>query len=112
MLKKLFSQRTIPWIGGFKETLAQVAFWISMINFVQVGAILYYTTLRHTVPWFSLWMFVSATLVFIIIGLVVEYKYIVPSIWAFRGKQMFNYESEITERLKRIEEKLGIKEEK
>jgi bifunctional ADP-heptose synthase (sugar kinase/adenylyltransferase) len=81
-------QRIVPWIGEFKETLAQAAFWFTAVNFVMVAGTFYFTTLRYVVPWFTLPMFVTIAVVGILVILVIEYKYITPSIWKFRGKQM------------------------
>ena len=92
MLKKLIKlltrQKQIPLIGEFKETLAQAIFWGSIINWAMVAGTFYYTTLRNVVAWFSLNWFISVLLVGAVVIFVLEYKYVVPSIWAFRGKQM------------------------
>ena len=92
MLKRvrvfLGRQRVVPWIGEFKETLAQAAFWFSLANFVMIAATFYFTTLRHILPGLKLWMFLTTAFTAIIAILIVEYKFITPSIWAFRGKQM------------------------
>ena len=81
-------QKLIPWVGEFKETLAQAMFWASIINFLMVAGTFYFTTLRHIAPWFKLWMFIVFGAVGIVVIFVVEFKYVVPSIWAFRGRQM------------------------
>lgn len=92
MLKKLArylkKQKMLPWIGEFKETLAQALFWGSILNWVMVAGTFYYTTLRNVVPWFSLGWFVTIIVVGVVVIFFIEYKFIVPSIWAFRGKQM------------------------
>jgi len=86
--KFMGEQQVVPWIGEFKETLAQAAFWFSLSNFIMIAATFYFTTLRHIVPWLELWMFITTAFVAILVILVVEYKFITPSIWAFRGEQM------------------------
>ena len=92
MLKRLRryigQQRVIPWIGEFKETLAQAAFWVTPINFMMLAATFYFTTLRHIAPWFTLPMFVTTAVVIGVSILIAEYKYMTPSIWAFRARQM------------------------
>lgn len=92
MLKRLIKlvgkQRLIPWVGEFKETLSQVIFWGSMVNWVMVAGTFYYTTLRHVLPWFRLGLFVGLVGVGMVVIFVLEFKFVVPSIWAFRGKQM------------------------
>lgn len=92
MLKRirrfLGRQKVVPGVGEFKETLAQMMFWASIVNFTMIAGTFYYTTLRHVLPWFDLKMFVVVVIVGAIVIYIVEYKFIVPSIWAFRGKQM------------------------
>lgn len=92
MLKRLRRflgrQRVIRGVGEFKETLAQMMFWGTIINFTMIAGTFYYTTLRHVLPWFDLKMFIVVVIVGAIIIYIVEYKFIVPSIWAFRGEQM------------------------
>jgi hypothetical protein len=106
MLKKLFKQKTIPWIGGFKETFSQALWWGTPVNFAMMSATFYYTTLRYVLPWFNLSMFIGIVIVGAAIIFVVEYKWIVPSIWEFRSKQMEQGESQIIERLERIEKSI------
>lgn len=88
LLKTLRSQKLISGIGEFKETLAQALFWFTILNFLMIGGTFYYTTLRFIVPWFSLPMFIVVVVVGSIVVFILEYKYVVPSIWAFRGRQM------------------------
>ena len=92
MLKRLRKflghQRVVPGVGEFKETLAQMMFWASIVNFTMIAGTFYYTTLRHVLPWFDLKMFIVAVVIGGVIIYIIEFKFIVPSIWAFRGKQM------------------------
>lgn len=92
MLKRLRrylgQQKLIPWVGEFKETLAQAMFWGSIANWVMVAGTFYYTTLRHILPWFNLPLFILVVFIGGVVIFVIEFKFVVPSIWAFRGKQM------------------------
>ncbi len=101
--KWLRTQGTVPWIGEFKETLAQVLWWGTIVNFAMIAITFYFTTLRFIVPWFEPWMFIVAVAVGTVVIYVVEYKFIVPSIWAFRSRQMTENDSQVTDRLDRIE---------
>lgn len=111
MLKRIFKQHKVPWVGGLKEMLAQTVFYIAMINFVLIAVIAYNSTLREFIldwiPWFKLWMFLVVLIAFVFVAMVLEYKYIAPSLYSFRSKQMFEHKSEITDALKRIEAKLN-----
>lgn len=84
----LREQRLIPWVGEFKETLAQAMFWGTIINGGMIAGTFYFTTLRHIAPWFKLPLFVAVAGVLVVVILIIEFKFVVPSIWAFRGRQM------------------------
>lgn len=86
--KWLGKQSTIPWIGEFKETLSQALFWGSVLNITMVGGTFYYTTLRHVFPWFDLPKFMMAVIGVLVCVYIIEFKFIIPSIWAFRARQM------------------------
>ena len=88
LIRYLGKQKLIPWIGEFKETLSQVVFWGSIVNWVMVAGTFYYTTLRHVLPWFDLSWFIAMALLGLAVIFVIEFKFVVPSIWAFRGRQM------------------------
>ena len=110
MLKRLFKQHRIPLVGGFKDMLAQAVFYISMINFVLIAITAYNSTIREyaieLMPWFKLWMFFGILIMLVLIAMIFEYKYIAPSLYSFRSKQMFGHKSDVTDTLKRIEAKL------
>ena len=111
MLKKLFKQYKVPWVGGAKEMLAQTVFYIAMINFVLIAVVAYNSTLRGFIigwmPGFKLWMFFGILIMLVLVAMVLEYKYIAPSLYSFRSKQMFEHESKVTDTLERIEAKLN-----
>jgi len=110
MLKGLFKQHRISRVGGFKDMLTQTVFYISMINFVLIAVTAYNSTLRaiiiEWIPGFKLWMFFGILIILVLVAMVLEYKYIAPSLYSFRSKQMFEHESKVTDALKRIEKHL------
>jgi hypothetical protein len=115
--KSLLKQHNIPWIGGLKDILTMVAFYMSMINFGLIILTSYEVTLgkyiKTYLPWFNILYFYL--LMFIILGLAMlfEYKFIYPSLYAFRNKQEYSHQNllrgdlkEIKERLEKIEKAL------
>lgn len=106
MLKRILRQRTLPWIGGFKEVLSQVLFWGTILNFIMIAATFYYTTLQHVWPWFTVGAFIGFVAAGLVVAFVLEYRFITPSIWAFRSKQMFEHESKLVDRLEEILKRL------
>jgi len=59
-------------------------------------------------PWLTFWMFVLFLGVVTIITMVVMYKFILPAVWVFRQKQMFQHESELLDRIGILEEKIDL----
>lgn len=99
----LRKQKSYPWIGGVKETLAQVMFWGTIVNSLMVAGTFYYTTLRFIAAWLPFWAFVGFAVVVVAIAYVIEYKFIVPSIWAFRSKQMMGFDTQVLDKLDAIQ---------
>ena len=111
MLKRLVRQYKVPKVGGFKEVLAQAAFWITIINFILIAVTAYHTTLRDYItphiPWFDLPVFFLSLGTLVLIIMVIEYKFVIPSLYIFRSKQMFEHESQVTRKLDEVLDKLN-----
>lgn len=94
MLKKLLNlltkQQRIKGAGEFVETLSLTLFWGSVVNIIMNAGTFYYTTLRYIIPWFDIGTFIIVMGVGVIIAYVVTFKFIAPSLWAFRGRMMNN----------------------
>lgn len=106
MLKKILKQYKTPGIGGFKEILAQTVFYITVINFILITVTAYNTTLREFflvwMPGFKLWMFFVILIAGVLLGMILEYKFITPSQYAFKSKQLFEHESKVMDEIKKI----------
>jgi divalent metal cation (Fe/Co/Zn/Cd) transporter len=116
-------QRNIPWVGAFIESLFNalpfLSILISMFNFFSIILVLYSNIkpyMTEYVPNITLPVFigcVAIVLVFIVITvMIIVYKYVNPSLWTFRNKQMNQYDSEVLNRLKEIEKRLDVKNER
>ena len=94
MLKKLINlltkQQRIKGAGEFVETLSLTLFWGSVVNIIMNAGTFYYTTLRHLIPWFDIGTFIIVMGVGVVIAYIITFKFIAPSLWAFRGKMMNN----------------------
>jgi len=103
-------QQNIPGLGAFVEALYMSLPILSVINFVSIAIVLYSDIrpyLLEHLPWVQLWMFLLALSSLVFISMLLVYKFVLPSIWTFRGKQMFEHESEVMDSLKRIEGQLN-----
>ena len=92
MLKKVFNylakQQKIPGAGEFMETLSLTLFWGNIVNIAMNAGTFYFTTLRYLIPWFDIKYFIIALLCGVVIAYVITFKFIAPSLWAFRGRMM------------------------
>lgn len=103
---KVWQQRVLPGVGEFIETLSLTLFWGTIINFVMIAGTFYFTTLRYVAPWFDLPKFIGTVLVGIVTVFIITFKFVVPSLWAFRSKQMLQKDAVIVEKLEKIIERL------
>jgi len=88
-------QKNIKWLGKLIESLYISLPILSIINFLSILTVLYASTrpyMAEHLPWVTFWMFLL-----VIAGLtcgmvLIAWIFIVPSVWALRGQQMFGRE--------------------
>ena len=89
-------QRNIPGVGAFIESLFTCLPILGIINFIFIAIVLYTDIQPYLLvhmPWIKLWIFMLA-LTFLVGGMMIlVYKFVLPSLWAFRGRQMFGKET-------------------
>jgi hypothetical protein len=105
----MIKQKNIPWLGVFIEALFNSLPFLSIINFLSIIVVLYESVkpwLDNFIPWINLGTFVIGMTVIVIVMMLLVYKYVIASLWAFRGKQMFKDENQIISRLDRIEQSI------
>lgn len=102
-------QKPIPGLGAFIESLYTVLPILSIMNFVAIAMVLY-TDIRPYLlvhfPWITLWIFLVGLVVVVSLLMVLAYIYLLPSMWIFRGKQMFEHESTVVDKLDEISKRL------
>lgn len=97
-------QKNIPWLGAFLETFFSTLPFLSVISFVSITMVLYASArpyLLQYAPWMTLWLFLGIVVMLGITGMWLVYKFVLPSIWAFRGTQLFNQETAPANRVKK-----------
>lgn len=105
--KKLGKQYSVPWVGAVKETLVLGLWWGVPLNFAAIMGTFYYTTVRHVASW------ATPTLFFVVLGvgitlvLAVEFKLLMPSIWAWRERQMSSFQSMVMGEIRQLETKIN-----
>ena len=115
---KIISQKTIPWIGGLKDIFTMVVFYMSILNFTLVAITAYNTGIRdwlmaHGLSWIKVYIWLGFMAIIALVAMLIEYKIVYPSFYAFRSRQEYKHESpfrklqeEILARLKEISERL------
>ncbi len=110
MTNKLLKQYNVPRLGAMVDSLYTSLPILSIINFLSILTVLYATTrewLEVWVPWLTFWIFVSSLGGLTLFTMAVIYKFVLPSVWTFRQKQMFGFESKIASTLEDIDKRLA-----
>ncbi len=101
----MLRQRRIPLLGEIMDALYTSLPILSIINFLSITISLYITSkvyLEQYVPWLDIWLFLLILLLISIIFMLLVYKFVLPSLWAFRGEQMSGQNEKLDEILKEL----------
>ena len=109
-IMKLLKQRNIPMLGAVIDSFVSSMPLMSVINFASIGVILYMTSIQpfaeKHMPWLTLPVFIFIMMAGVFVLMVIVYKFVLPSVWTFRGKQMFGYDNLVSSELKNIAKRL------
>jgi len=106
-------QRNIKWVGGLVESIFSTLPFLGIWNYIAIAIVLYtnvYPYLVQYFPWVKLWIFLLCLIGVGIIGMFIMYKFVLPSLWAFRGKQMFQRDGELQNLMQKLNDKLEEEE--
>lgn len=99
-------QKNIPWLGAFLETFFTTLPFLSIVSFLAIIMVLYSEArpyLLQYAPWMTLWLFLVIIAVVGVFGMWLVYRFVLPSIWTFRGRQMFDRENQLVNKIESIE---------
>ncbi|KKN23701.1 hypothetical protein LCGC14_0902260 [marine sediment metagenome] len=110
-MKQLGKQYNLgPWLGGFKDLASRTMVYVSAISFTQITATFYYTTLfpnlKETVPWLTFWMFFGTLVLMVLVIMLIEYKFILPSSYTFLNEQEYKHENLIRKDIRLLQEEM------
>jgi len=109
-IMRFLKQRNIPGLGAIVDSFVSSMPLMSIINFASIGIILYMTSIQpfaeKYMPWLTLPVFILILMVGTTLLMVMVYKFVLPSVWTFRGKQMFSYDSQVSDKLDCIDKRL------
>ena len=106
MFKDLLKRKKLPFLGEFTDAFFTTLPFFSIYSTLSLTIILYAQTsawLLVWFPWINLWIFMLGVGSALAIALLLAYKYIIPSLWNSRSKQMPHLE----QKLDVLSEKLG-----
>ena len=102
-------QKKIIGIGEIYEAFITSLPLLSAVQFISILAILYTDLKPYLVgllPGITLFRFL-VVLTFIMLGvMVLVYKFLIPSIWTFRGKQLHGFESTLLDEVKKLRKEI------
>jgi len=111
-IKKLLARQYNfgPWLGGFKDLFSRTMLYISIINFILIAITAYHVTLKvfllQYLPWMSFWMYFIGLVVIVLLAMVLEFKFIIPSHYTFLNRQEFEHQNLIRKELEGIKKEL------
>lgn len=115
---RLLKQKSVAWVGGVKDVYMAAVFYFNAASFVLLAITAYNTTFipilaQRGIHWLTLPMFISGGIGLILLLMLLEYKLVYPSFYAFRNKQEYTHKNLLREdleatykRLEKLNEKL------
>lgn len=103
-------QYNIQGIGNFISVLYTAAPMIGVIMYVVNACTFYMVAKEKYFPWLSLPLFIGIIIIGLVILLVVFFKFVLPSYYAFINRQTYDHKNPVADDLKKIKQKLGIED--
>lgn len=102
---RLPKQTTISWLGPMVDSLYTSLPILSIFNFLSIQTVLYTTVMQYVLPWlpwlnFGWFIFIMVVITFGVMFLV--YKFVIPSLWVWRGKQLYGHESQLMDKVEEL----------
>lgn len=102
-------QRTLPGMGALHDAFTTSLPVLSAVQFLTILTLFYNDLSPHILPlfpWMTFTRFIIIVALIMVGVMVLVYKFLLPSIWTFRGKQMYGFESELLEEVKALREEV------
>ena len=107
VFKNLLKRKKLPFLGEFTDAFFTTLPFFSIYTTLSLTVILYAQTkdwLLTWFPWINFWIFILSVGFALAIALLLAYKYIVPSLWDSRSKQMSHLEQKLDMLNKKLDE--------
>lgn len=101
---KIFRQHDLgPYVGGFKDLAQRSMFYVTAINFILTIGISYSVFVNQ---WFGIGVFLGLLAFAVLVMMLVEYKFILPSTWSFVNRQTYKHKNPLLTKFEEFEEKM------
>jgi len=112
-VNKIFRQYNIKGIGTFINVLYLTAPMLGMVMYI-INATTFYAVafpyIHKYIAWLNLPIFLAFLILGILIMLLIFYKFVYPSYYAFLNKQTYMHQNPMQRDLDLIKKKLGIED--
>jgi len=101
--------------GAAKSSFGRVLVYMGYANFSMIAAMSYATfsgTLLQYIPWLTFKIFLAIMVAGLLVVMLLDYKFMLPSEWSFTQEQMWRHMNPTRAELKRMWEKLDKIEKK
>jgi len=113
---KIPKQKSISWLGALHDAFTTSLPVLSAVQFLTILTLFYNDLSPHIVPifpWMTFPIFIGGVVLIMCGVMVLVYKFLLPSIWTFRGKQMYGFESQLMDEIKALRKEVkALKEDK
>lgn len=102
-------QRKIMGVGEIYESFITALPILSAVQFLSILTLLYSDLrpyLTGVFPSITLLKFLVILSVIMIGVMILVYRFLIPSIWTFRGKQLYGFESELMDKINNLKEEV------
>ena len=102
---KVPKQKSISWLGALHDAFTTSLPVLSAVQFLTILTLFYNDLSPHILPifpWMTFYIFIGGVILIMCGVMILVYKYLLPSIWTFRGKQMYGFESELLDEVKAL----------
>lgn len=100
---KVPKQKSIPWLGAIIDSLYTSLPILSILNFLSIQIVLYASIrgyIGHWVPWLTFTWFIIFMVILTLVIMVFVYKFVIPSLWVWRGRQLYGHDSKLMDEVK------------
>lgn len=107
---KRLKQKNVPWLGVLVDSLYTALPILSILNFLSIMTILYASIKMYLFQWapgltFGWFILLIGALTSILVVFV--YFFVIPSLWTFRQRQMFGYDSKLRDEVVELKDGVG-----